>query len=155
MTDTQIAAYIQIQESGAAENIAQHMCEVYQANGPLADFEIGKLMNNTSTCLLARRRELNKADVVGIMPYERENPETGQQCIVWGLRKEHGARRYWPDDLISVRVHGITRTMKIGDLMNVDVIELVPLLRTMFDELYVEIREREVNDTRRQGQETL
>ena len=158
MTDTQTAALVHIKESGADKHIAAKMCEQYKLHGPMTDFEMrGHMPHNTTTCLLARRRELTQEGIVGTMENVRINPDSSEECMVWGLVYEHDAVPYYPPDTISFRLRGERHTMKI-DLMYLSDADLAFIATSLLNELRAKVRdiqeERLDGYARRQSQET-
>jgi len=109
MTDhaTSAAAYAEANASGKIESVRKQVHWKFREFGPMADWQLYTRLPYDVRVLMTRRAELARDGIVGLMGYTNQNPETGNDCQVWGLIVEHGAQPYYPDDKIEVRVRGI------------------------------------------------
>lgn len=113
---TSLAAYVDLKQSGTDVGQREMVHLLFRKHGPMADFEAsGHLPEMKLSSFHARRRELNKLKIVGIMPGTKIDPKTNKEVFIWGLVDEHDAKIYHPVDIITVRVNGESRTLKFSD----------------------------------------
>lgn len=130
---TSSAAYSAVNASGAAETQRARLVQALRQHGPMAMWEICQaLPGHKNTSLHARLRELQQADIVGTMHCTSKDPDTGRDGEVMGLRDEHGAFRYFPQDSIAIRLYGVTHTLKfdLGELPNLPMYTLGNMMVT-------------------------
>lgn len=137
-TDTSLSAFSALNRSGKRAQVRETVIRLFNVHGPLADFEMQAVdPYDDIRSLMARRLELTKENIVGLMPYTKENPNTERECMVWGLVEKHLAVPYCLPDTIEIRVRGERSRVafKPGELLDLTLIEILDAIETLLGDL--------------------